>query len=111
MVVIVAFVLAVVFFVVGIAVLGFVAHLLWWLIAGLIIGALARLVLPGTQPIGIVATALFGIAGSLIGAILAHALDWHSTIVQLLLSIGVSALLVAAIAGSTGGRALARQGD
>jgi uncharacterized membrane protein YeaQ/YmgE (transglycosylase-associated protein family) len=109
MVVIVAFLLAVVFFVVGIAVLGFVAHLLWWLIAGLVIGALARLVLPGTQPIGIVATALFGIAGSFIGAILAHALDWDSTIVQLLLSIAVAALLVAAIAGSAGSRALARR--
>jgi uncharacterized membrane protein YeaQ/YmgE (transglycosylase-associated protein family) len=111
MVVLIAFILAVVFFVVGIAVLGFVAHLLWWLIAGLIIGALARLILPGTQPIGIVATALFGIAGSLIGAILAHALGWHSSIVQLLLSIVVAALLVAAIAGSTGSRALARQHD
>ncbi len=109
MVVIIAFLLAVVFFVVGIAVLGFVAHLLWWLVAGVVIGALARLVLPGTQPIGILATALFGIAGSFIGAILAHALDWHSTIVQLLLSIAVAALLVAAVAGSAGGRALARR--
>ena len=109
MVVIIAFLLAVVFFVIGIAVLGFVAHLLWWLVAGVVIGALARLVLPGTQPIGILATALFGIAGSFIGAILAHALGWHSSIVQLVLSIGVAALLVAAVAGSAGGRALARQ--
>jgi uncharacterized membrane protein YeaQ/YmgE (transglycosylase-associated protein family) len=109
MAVLIAFLLAVVFFVVGIAVLGFVAKLLWWLIAGLIIGALARLILPGTQPIGIVATALFGIAGSLIGAILAHLLDWDSTIVQLVLSIVVAALLVAAVAGSTGSRALAHR--
>jgi uncharacterized membrane protein YeaQ/YmgE (transglycosylase-associated protein family) len=109
MVVIIAFVLAVIFFIVGIAVLGFVAHLLWWLIAGLVIGALARLVLPGTQPIGLVATALFGIAGSLIGAILAHALGSHSTIIQLILSIVVSAVLVAAIAGGAGSRAVTRR--
>jgi uncharacterized membrane protein YeaQ/YmgE (transglycosylase-associated protein family) len=66
-------------------------------------------VLPGTQPIGILATALFGIAGSLIGAVLAHALNWDSTIAQFLVAIGVSALLVAAVAGSAGGRALARR--
>jgi uncharacterized membrane protein YeaQ/YmgE (transglycosylase-associated protein family) len=109
MAVIVAFLLAVVFVVDAIAVLGFVAKLLWWLIAGLIIGALARLILPGTQPIGLVATALFGIAGAFIGAVLSHALGWHSTIVELILAIIVSAVLVAAIAGGAGSRAVARR--
>jgi uncharacterized membrane protein YeaQ/YmgE (transglycosylase-associated protein family) len=109
MAVLIAFLLALVLFIAGVAVIGFVFKLVWWLIAGLIIGALARLLLPGTQPIGILATALFGIAGSLIGAILAHLLDWHSSIIQLVLAVVVAALLVSAVAGTAGGRALAKR--
>src|SRR5207245_704037 len=44
----------------GIAVIGLVVKLVWWLIVGVLIGALARLILPGSQPIGVLATALFG---------------------------------------------------
>ena len=38
-----------------------------FIVAGLIIGALARLVKPGRQNLGLVATLLLGLAGSLIG--------------------------------------------
>jgi uncharacterized membrane protein YeaQ/YmgE (transglycosylase-associated protein family) len=41
-------------------------HLLWEAIIGLIVGALAKLVMPGKDPGGIFITMLIGIAGSLI---------------------------------------------
>jgi len=40
-------------------------------VAGLIIGALARLALPGPDPMGIFATMLLGLAGSFVGGLLA----------------------------------------
>jgi uncharacterized membrane protein YeaQ/YmgE (transglycosylase-associated protein family) len=48
--------------------------ILFLLLAGLIIGALARLLLPGSDPIGCLATALLGIAGSLVGGLLSDLL-------------------------------------
>jgi uncharacterized membrane protein YeaQ/YmgE (transglycosylase-associated protein family) len=42
-----------------------------WAIWGLFVGLLARLVLPGRQPIGILWTVLLGVVGSLIGGFLA----------------------------------------
>src|SRR5262245_8329292 len=41
--------------------------LLGWIFAGLIIGAVARLLMPGKQPMGLIATILLGIVGALIG--------------------------------------------
>lgn len=49
-----------------------------FLIAGLIIGALARLVKPGQQNLGIVATLLLGLAGSVIGGVIANLLGTGS---------------------------------
>ena len=48
--------------------------LLSLVVTGLVIGALARLAVPGPNPMGILATILCGIAGSLVGGILARAL-------------------------------------
>lgn len=41
-------------------------HLLWEAIIGLIVGALAKLVMPGKDPGGIIITMLLGIAGSIL---------------------------------------------
>jgi uncharacterized membrane protein YeaQ/YmgE (transglycosylase-associated protein family) len=46
-----------------------------FLVAGLIIGLLARLLLPGRQKIGLLWTVILGVAGSLIGGVIATALD------------------------------------
>jgi uncharacterized membrane protein YeaQ/YmgE (transglycosylase-associated protein family) len=40
-------------------------HILWSLIVGLVVGAVAKLLMPGKDPGGIVVTTLLGIAGSL----------------------------------------------
>ncbi len=48
--------------------------LIGFLVAGLIIGALARLLLPGRQKIGIALTLLLGVLGSVIGGTIASAI-------------------------------------
>jgi uncharacterized membrane protein YeaQ/YmgE (transglycosylase-associated protein family) len=42
-------------------------HILGWIVFGLIVGAIARLLMPGRQPLGIILTILLGIAGSFVG--------------------------------------------
>jgi uncharacterized membrane protein YeaQ/YmgE (transglycosylase-associated protein family) len=44
------------------------------IITGLIVGALARLIIPGRQAMGILMTILVGIAGSLLGGFVGQAL-------------------------------------
>jgi uncharacterized membrane protein YeaQ/YmgE (transglycosylase-associated protein family) len=48
-----------------------VIHFIWSILIGLIVGLIARAVLPGTQHLGFLATVLLGIVGSLVGGILA----------------------------------------
>jgi uncharacterized membrane protein YeaQ/YmgE (transglycosylase-associated protein family) len=43
-----------------------------FIVAGLIIGALARLLMPGRQKIGLLWTSLLGVAGSVIGGTIAN---------------------------------------
>jgi uncharacterized membrane protein YeaQ/YmgE (transglycosylase-associated protein family) len=45
-----------------------------FIVAGLIIGALARLFKPGKQNLGLLATLLLGLAGSIIGGLVANLL-------------------------------------
>lgn len=45
-----------------------------FIIAGLVIGALARLIKPGKQNLGLLATLLLGLAGSVIGGVIASLL-------------------------------------
>ncbi len=51
-----------------------VVQIVGLILIGLVIGALARLVLPGRQRIGILLTLLLGIGGALVGGIVASAL-------------------------------------
>jgi uncharacterized membrane protein YeaQ/YmgE (transglycosylase-associated protein family) len=83
----------------GIAILGLVLKLLWWALIGLVIGALARLVLPGEQVIGWLGTIGSGIAGALLGGILGHAFGWGG-FGQFVLAIGVAAALIALFSGT-----------
>jgi uncharacterized membrane protein YeaQ/YmgE (transglycosylase-associated protein family) len=98
-VIILVVVLAIVaLFVVGWLVVGLVFKLLWWALVGLAIGALARLILPGKQQIGLLATAGAGIAAALLGGIVAHALDLGN-LLQFVIALAVAAGLIAALAG------------
>jgi uncharacterized membrane protein YeaQ/YmgE (transglycosylase-associated protein family) len=50
---------------------------LWALIIGLVVGALAKFIMPGKDPGGIIITMLIGIAGSFIATFLGRALGWY----------------------------------
>lgn len=45
-----------------------------WILFGLVVGAIGRLLVPGRDPMGWVATILLGIAGSVVGGFIAYAL-------------------------------------
>jgi uncharacterized membrane protein YeaQ/YmgE (transglycosylase-associated protein family) len=63
-------------------------------IVGLVIGALGRLIIPGRQAIGLLATVMLGLIGSIVGGFVGrHVL--HIGGLSLLLEIGVAAVAVA----------------
>lgn len=45
-----------------------------WIVFGFIVGLIARAVVPGKQGMGLIMTTLLGVAGSLIGGVVATAL-------------------------------------
>jgi uncharacterized membrane protein YeaQ/YmgE (transglycosylase-associated protein family) len=53
-------------------------HYLWVGIIGLIVGALAKLIMPGKDPGGIIITILLGIAGSFVGTFIGRALGLYA---------------------------------
>lgn len=52
-------------------------HFLWMLIIGLVVGAIAKLLMPGKDPGGIIVTMLIGIAGSFVAGLIGRALGWY----------------------------------
>lgn len=52
-------------------------HLLWTVIIGLIVGALAKFIMPGKDPGGIFVTMLIGIAGAFLGTFLGRAVGHY----------------------------------
>lgn len=84
-----------------------------FLVAGLIIGALARLVLPGRQRIGLLLTLLLGVVGSVVGGVVANAIGsgdiWELNvfgfIVAVLAAVALLAVADRAGLGSDEGRA------
>jgi uncharacterized membrane protein YeaQ/YmgE (transglycosylase-associated protein family) len=51
--------------------------ILGWIVFGLVVGALAKLVMPGRDPGGIIVTMLLGIAGAVLGGFLGRALGFY----------------------------------
>jgi uncharacterized membrane protein YeaQ/YmgE (transglycosylase-associated protein family) len=83
--------------------IGLAFSLLWLVFTGLIVGALGRLILPGRQDISLLATALVGIAASLLGGILANIFDvgW---LIQFVVAVCLAAIGIALFASSERGR-------
>jgi uncharacterized membrane protein YeaQ/YmgE (transglycosylase-associated protein family) len=52
-------------------------HLIWECIIGLIVGALAKFIMPGKDPGGIFVTMLIGIAGALIATFIGQKIGWY----------------------------------
>ena len=85
--------------------IGLAFSLFWLALTGLVIGALGRLVLPGRQEISLLATALVGIAASLLGGILADAFD-VGRIIQFLVAVALAAIGIAVFASAEHRRAV-----
>ena len=48
-----------------------------WIIFGIIVGAIAKLLMPGRDPGGFIVTMLLGIAGAVLGGFLGRSLGWY----------------------------------
>jgi uncharacterized membrane protein YeaQ/YmgE (transglycosylase-associated protein family) len=48
-----------------------------WIVFGLIVGAVAKLLMPGRDPGGIIVTMAIGIVGALLGGFIGRALHWY----------------------------------
>ena len=52
-------------------------HWIWEAVVGLIVGALAKLIMPGKDPGGIWITMGLGVAGSLLATLIGKAVGWY----------------------------------
>lgn len=85
-----------------------IGTILWAIIGGAVIGALARLILPGRQNMSVWLTIAVGIIAALVGGLIADALgvgetdgiDWIRHAIQ----IGLAIVFVWIVAAFTGGR-------
>jgi len=51
--------------------------ILGWIVFGLVVGVLAKLLMPGRDPGGIIVTMVLGIAGALVGGFIGRLLGWY----------------------------------
>lgn len=47
-------------------------HYLWMFIVGVVVGAIARFIMPGSEHLGLLMTGVLGIAGSFVGGFIAR---------------------------------------
>jgi uncharacterized membrane protein YeaQ/YmgE (transglycosylase-associated protein family) len=75
-----------------------VSAIVAWLITGLVIGAVAHLLVPGRQRIGILLTILIGIVGALLGGIITAALlgPGH-LVITFIVALVVAAVMISAV--------------
>lgn len=83
-----------------------------FIIAGLIIGALARLIKPGRQNLGLLATLLLGLAGSVIGGVVANLLGtgniFELNVIGFIVAVIASVLLIGTAEGMSSRRGIRR---
>ena len=72
-----------------------ITALLFWIIVGLIAGALAKLIMPGDDPGGIIVTIIIGIVGAVIGG-------WLLSLLGIGAGAGSGGLIFSIIAGIIG---------
>ncbi|MEO8047304.1 MAG: GlsB/YeaQ/YmgE family stress response membrane protein [Nitrospirota bacterium] len=51
--------------------------ILGWILFGLVVGVVAKLLMPGRDPGGMIVTILLGIGGALVGGFLGRMLGWY----------------------------------
>ena len=79
-----------------------------FLVAGLVIGALARLLMPGKQHLSIVMTLLLGLTGSVIGGVVANVLGtgsiWELNVLGFVVAVVSAVLLIGVFEGLSNSR-------
>ena len=71
-----------------------IGSILGYILVGLIVGLLARLLVPGRDPLGLLGTLVLGVVGAVLGGWLAGAFFKETAGVDWLASIGVAVVLV-----------------
>jgi uncharacterized membrane protein YeaQ/YmgE (transglycosylase-associated protein family) len=66
--------------------------IIWTIIVGLVVGAVAKLLMPGKDPGGFIITILLGIAGAFVASYLGQAIGWYKA--------GESAGFIASVVGA-----------
>src|SRR4051812_49894654 len=84
--------------------MGLLVYLIVLAFSGLIVGALARLALPGPDPMSIGMTILVGIAGSFIGGLVTLAITGGRNAGGVIVSVAAAALIVYLLRRRRGGR-------
>ena len=82
--------------------------ILGWIIIGLIAGALAKLIMPGDDPGGIIVTILIGIAGAIVGGWLASLIGIGGGLIITIITATIGAIILLAIYRAIAGRRTAR---
>jgi uncharacterized membrane protein YeaQ/YmgE (transglycosylase-associated protein family) len=54
-----------------------VMHIIGWIVFGLVVGIVAKFLMPGRDPGGFVITALLGIGGALVGGFVGRFIGWY----------------------------------
>jgi uncharacterized membrane protein YeaQ/YmgE (transglycosylase-associated protein family) len=57
--------------------MGTLGTIISWAVFGLVVGLIARMLYPGRQPMGFIATMILGIVGSLLGGFVSFLLGFH----------------------------------
>jgi uncharacterized membrane protein YeaQ/YmgE (transglycosylase-associated protein family) len=82
-----------------------IGSILGYILVGMIVGLLARLLVPGRDPVGLLGTLVIGVIGAVLGGWLAGAFFKETAGVDWLASIGVAVLLVLLVRSSSRRRA------
>jgi uncharacterized membrane protein YeaQ/YmgE (transglycosylase-associated protein family) len=73
-----------------------VVFIIMLLIVGLIVGAIARLLMPGRDPIGVVGTIVLGIVGSFVGGFLQNLIQYHTASIHSFHPVGIIGSIIGA---------------
>ena len=73
-----------------------VGFIIMLLVVGFIVGAIARLLMPGRDPIGVIGTIALGVAGSFVGGFLQNLVEFHSLSVHSFHSVGIIGSIIGA---------------
>jgi uncharacterized membrane protein YeaQ/YmgE (transglycosylase-associated protein family) len=88
-------------------------ELIGFIVFGLVVGVIARLIVPGKQRLGVGVTLLVGVAGSIVGGVIAHEIGtgdlWELNFLGSVIAIATAALLIALLDPPHGRRRYSRR--